>query len=77
MADVYLDGALDATVNTYAPDFHVFRSDQQGGWQAPVYERSWTSSGEHTIRIVVRPDKDMSAEGHTVYLDAFQITGGR
>jgi hypothetical protein len=77
LADVYLDGALDATVNTYAPDFHAFRSDQQGGWQAPVYERSWTSPGEHTIRIVVRPDKDMSAQGHTVYLDAFQITGGR
>jgi hypothetical protein len=75
MADVYIDGTLDTTIDTYEPDFHTFRRDLQGGWQAPVYEKSWTSPGEHAIRIVVRADKDMLSQSHTVYLDAFHITG--
>jgi hypothetical protein len=75
MADVYIDGTLDTTVDTYEPDFHTFRPDLQGGWQAPVYERTWISAGDHSIRIVVRPDKGMLSQGHAVYLDAFQVTG--
>jgi hypothetical protein len=75
MADVYIDGTLDTTVDTYEPDIHTFRPDLQGGWQAPVYEKTWTSSAEHAIRIVVRADKDMLSQGNIVYLDAFQVTG--
>jgi hypothetical protein len=74
-ADVYVDGVLDTSVDTYAPDFHLFRSDQQGGFQAPVYEKAWPAGGEHTIRIVVRTEANMLSQGHTVYLDAFQVTG--
>ena len=39
------------------------------------YERTWISPGEHSIRIVVRLEKGMLSQGHTVYLDAFQVTG--
>jgi hypothetical protein len=75
MAAVYIDGILDTAVDTYEPDFHIFRPDLQGGWQAPVYEKTWTSPGEHTIRIVVRTERDMMSRGHELYLDAFQVTG--
>ena len=75
MADVYADESLDAIVDTYAPDFNVFRPEYQGGWQTPVYERSWTAAGDHVIRIVVRDDKNMLSAGSVVYLDAFQVGG--
>jgi hypothetical protein len=74
IAAVYIDGSLDADVDTYGPDFHTVRSDLQGGWQVPVYEKTWPSAGEHTIRIVVRNESDMMSQGHKVYLDAFQVT---
>jgi hypothetical protein len=62
-------------VNTYEPDYHTFRSELQGGWQVPVFEKTWTAPGEHVIRIVVAKDSDMMSQGHKVYLDAFQVTG--
>ena len=74
MAAVYIDGALDAAIDTYEPDFHTFRPDLQGGWQAPLYEKTWIAPGEHVIRIVVRKDKDMMSQGHMVYLDGFHVT---
>jgi len=76
-AEVYIDGSLDAAIDTYAPDFHNFRADVQGGWQVPVYEKTWLTPGEHTIRIVVAAEKGMASQGHTVYLDAFQVTGAQ
>jgi hypothetical protein len=75
MAAVYIDGNLDAAVDTCEADYHPFRSDLQGGWQAPVYEKTWPVPGDHSIRIVVRAEKDMISRGHQVYLDAFQVTG--
>jgi len=74
MADVYIDGELDSIVNTYEPDQHAHRWLNQGGWQAPIYEKSWPEFGEHKIRIVVREDKDISSTGHNVFIDSLQIS---
>lgn len=76
MADVYIDGTLDAIVDTYEPDPIRHRWINQGGWQAPVYERSWPQSGKHTIRIVVRKDNDNSSSGHNIFIDSFEIGQG-
>jgi hypothetical protein len=75
MADVYLDGKLEAHVDTYKPDFHLFRADDQGGWQVPVFQKTWPESGRHVIRIVATSLKNMLAGGHEVYLDSLEITG--
>ncbi len=73
-ADVYIDGMLDATVDTYMPDDHSFRPDLQGGWQVPIYQRTWTESGQHTIRITIKPDKNMLSNDHTIYLDSLEVS---
>jgi hypothetical protein len=73
MADVYVDGKLEARIDTYNPDFHPFRIDAQGGWEVPVFEKSWMAAGEHTIKIVVQKDRNMLSEGSEVYLDAVQV----
>jgi len=44
-AYVYIDGTLDATIDTYAP------TDEN--WQVPVYTKSWPVNAVHTIKIVV------------------------
>jgi hypothetical protein len=73
-ADVYVDGTLDTTVDTYMPDEYPFRVDLQRGWQAPLYEKSWTEPGPHILRIVVRHDKNMLSVGQSVYLDSLQVS---
>ncbi len=72
-ADVYLDGTLAARVDTYAPDFNEFRADVQGSWQVPIFEKSWVTSGKHTIRIVVDHELNMLSTDREIYLDALQI----
>jgi hypothetical protein len=72
-ADVYVDGQLDATVDTYTPDDHDFRVHLQGAWQVPLYETTWAASGQHAIRIVVKQDKNMLSSDHTIYLDSLQV----
>jgi Melibiase len=72
-ADVYLDGKLETTVDTYKPDFHRFRVNAQGAWQGPVFEKSWPDTGEHTIKIVVQKERNMLSRGSEVYLDSFQV----
>jgi len=73
-ADVYVDGTLDSTVDTYMPDEHSFRVDLQGGWQVPLYQRTWTEKGQHTLRIVVKSDRNMLSTGHRVFLDSLQVS---
>jgi len=73
-ADVYVDGTLDSTVDTYMPDEHPFRVDLQGGWQVPLYQRTWTEKGPHTLRIVVKSDRNMLSTGHRVFLDSLQVS---
>jgi hypothetical protein len=75
--DVWIDGRVETTLDTYAPDIQYLRPVLQGGWQAPIFRRAWTERRIHTIRLVAREDKNRLSEGHRVYLDAFQITGGR
>lgn len=75
MADVYVDDKLQTRVDTYAPDPHQFRADDQGEWQVPVFEKSWPESGPHRIRVVVTNLKNMLSQGHTIFLDSFQVSG--
>ena len=59
-ARVYIDGSLFATVNQYRAD---------PGYRKVVFERSWVSSGSHTIRIEV-----VGTSGHPrVDLDALVV----
>ena len=73
MADVFVDGEWKARVDTYAPSFHRFRIDAQAGWQVPIFEMSWPEAGQHTIRIVVLPLKNMLSQGYDICLDAFHV----
>ena len=74
-ADVYVDDKLQTRVDTYAPDSHRFRTNYEGGWQVPVFAKSWPEPGRHTIRIVVTNLKNMLSEGHMIYLDSLQVSG--
>jgi hypothetical protein len=75
MADVYIDDQLQTRVDTYAPDSHLFKADNQGGWQVPVFAKSWPEPGRHTIRVVVTNLKNMLSQGHMIYLDSLQVSG--
>ena len=67
-ADVYLDGSgtADATVDCYA-----------ASW-APqaVYTKTGLSSGSHTLKIVVRSDRNEASSNNYVEVDAFDNGGG-
>jgi len=73
-ANVYLDGTLDAVIDTYAPDDHPFRLSLQGGWQEPIYQKTWPERGTHTLRLVVGDEKNLASTGQTLYIDSFQVT---
>jgi hypothetical protein len=73
-ADVYVDGRLDTTVDTYLPDQHPFRLDLEGSWQTPLYQRSWSEKGRHTLRIVTKPDRNMLSSGRRVFVDSLQVS---
>jgi len=75
IADVYVDDKMQTRVDTYAPDFHRFRTDDQGGWQVDVFEKSWPEPGRHRIRLVVTNLKNMLSQGHMIYLDSLQVSG--
>lgn len=66
-ADVYVDGALDATVDLYS-------ATTIGS--ASVYTKTGLASGSHTIKVVVRSDKNASSGGYYVTVDAFEYGGG-
>lgn len=60
-ADVYIDNVLASTVDLYSPialNQHV------------IYQNEGLSSGQHTIKAVVRNDKNASSSGYKVSLDA-------
>jgi hypothetical protein len=75
MADIYVDGGLETRVDTYAPEFNHFRINAQGLWQVPVFEKTWITSGKHTIKVVASQEKNMLSSDRLVYLDAFQVSG--
>ncbi len=64
-ADVYIDNNFDATVDMYAPNRSV---------QA-VYAKTGLSSGNHTLKVVVRSDRNASSSNNYVEVDALE-TGG-
>jgi hypothetical protein len=60
MVQVWTDGALAATIDTHA-DAIAYRQI--------VFGKSWTTSGSHTIKLVV-----VGTAGHPVgILDAFEV----
>lgn len=65
IANVYLDGQLQATVDTYA-------SPSQS--QAAVWGVSGLSSGTHTLKIVVQGAKNPASDGSWIWVDAFDVT---
>jgi hypothetical protein len=74
MADVYLDGRLATTVDTYTRP--VLANAMQGDEQhnVPLFTQHWTRRGRHDLRLVVRPDANVWAKGHAVYLNALHVT---
>jgi hypothetical protein len=63
-ADVYIDGTLDRTADTYDADEIP---------NVPVYTRSFPSIAEHTIRIVVRGSHHWRSSDDWVVLSGWQI----
>ncbi|REE69734.1 S-layer family protein [Paenibacillus taihuensis] len=64
--DVYIDGVLDEE------DIDCYAASTQK--QAVVYQKAGLSSGEHTIKVVVKGTKNASAVDSYVVLDAFQYS---
>lgn len=61
---MYLDGVLVASaIDLYAPNEQL---------QQVLYTQSGLSLGSHTIKVVVRSDKNPSSSGNYVLVDAFQ-----
>jgi len=67
IAEVYLDGVLKATVDTYSPT-------QQA--QAVMYTASGLASGTHTVMIRVTGTWSASACCTWIVVDAFDVTSG-
>lgn len=63
-ADVYMDGVLDASA------IDLYASSEQ--LQQVLYSKTGLSPGSHTIKLVVRSDKNPSSTGYYVLVDAFQ-----
>jgi len=65
IAQVYIDGALNATVDTYAPAEHA---------QAVVYAISGLPAGPHTLTIKVTGTWNASGCCSWIVVDAFDVT---
>jgi hypothetical protein len=62
-ADVYVDGVNQGIVDSYGPVWEK---------QRILYEKTGLSDGIHTIKIVVRSDKNASSSGYATDWDAFE-----
>jgi hypothetical protein len=67
IANVYVDGALKATVDTYA---------SPGKAQAAVYSVSGLAAGNHTLTIAITGTKNASSASAWVWIDAFDVATG-
>ena len=65
IAQVYLDGALKGTIDTYST------SEQD---QAVLYSSGSLSNGSHSLTIVVSGNRDASSAGAWVWVDAFDVS---
>ncbi|SFA74993.1 Alpha-L-fucosidase [Cohnella sp. OV330] len=66
-ADVYIDGTLDQTVDLYNAERYI---------DTLLYTKRNLSAGSHTIKIVVRSDRNASSVGNYVEVDRFNVSQG-
>jgi uncharacterized protein (TIGR03437 family) len=66
LAQVFMDGALQATVDTYLTPFQA---------QTPVYSLTGLAPGTHVLSIVATGTHSAASGGAWVWVDAFQVTG--
>lgn len=64
IANVYLDGKFQASVDTYA---------SPSVSQTPVWETSGLRPAAHTVTIVVQGTQNPSSRGSWVWVDAFDV----
>ncbi len=67
-ADVYIDGAKQATVDCYAPAESATHS-------ATIWESPALSPGTHTISICLAGAKNAASKGYVVVIDNLHVTG--
>jgi hypothetical protein len=68
MADVYLDGAMVATANSYAPA-------EETSSAAVIWESGAIEAGAHTLRVELNGSRDASSTGDFVVFDHFEVEG--
>jgi hypothetical protein len=65
VAQVYLDGVLKATIDTYSAGAQA---------QAALYSVSGLSNAAHSLKLVVTGKRDASSQGDWIWVDAFDVT---
>jgi hypothetical protein len=65
-AQVKIDGTTDATIDLYAPDVVDV--------SVPIYSKTWSSAGAHTITIVPDGTHQTQSSGNEVSIDGLQVT---
>jgi len=65
IADVYLDGSLADTVDTYSPAGKLF--------QQVLFSQTGLAAGSHTLKIVVTGTEDPASSADTVVIDAINV----
>ena len=65
IAQVYLDGVLNATIDTYSASAQA---------QAVLYSVSGLGNASHSLTIVVTGTRDARSQGSWVWVDAFDVT---
>ncbi|MCW2977440.1 MAG: hypothetical protein JWM06_2721, partial [Actinomycetia bacterium] len=68
-ADVYIDGSFDARIDLWGD-----RGTQVD--QTVLYDKSFPTSGSHTVKVVATGTKNLESSGTTVYVDSFQTDNG-
>jgi uncharacterized protein (TIGR03437 family) len=66
LAQVFMDGALQATVDTYLTPWKT---------QTPIYSLTGLASGTHVLSIVATGTHSAASGGSWVWVDAFQVSG--
>jgi uncharacterized protein (TIGR03437 family) len=66
LAQVFVDGALQATVDTYLTPFQA---------QTPIYSLTGLAPGTHVLSIVATGTHSAASAGSWVWVDAFQVSG--
>ncbi len=62
--DIYIDDVLESTIDLYSALLLT---------RFLVFEKTGLSAGNHTIKVVLRSDKNASSSGYNFYFDAFKI----